>query len=83
MQRRLTSPGDTPKSCQSNPAILVNLRCISTFVFVAGVALRHPPGSPAVRANIDGTSLSPRYRVALGVNRPRPEGSRLLSLLVG
>jgi hypothetical protein len=35
MQRRLTSPGVTPKSCQSNPAILVNLRCISTVAAAA------------------------------------------------
>jgi NAD(P)-dependent dehydrogenase (short-subunit alcohol dehydrogenase family) len=49
MQRRLTSPRDTPKSCQSSPAILVNLRCISTAAavflasddasFITGVAL--------------------------------------------
>jgi hypothetical protein len=30
MQFRLTSPDDTPMSCQSSPAIPVNLRCIST-----------------------------------------------------
>src|SRR6185369_3303367 len=32
MQRRLTSPRDTPKSCQSSQACLVNLPCISTEV---------------------------------------------------
>jgi len=31
MQRRLTSCCDTPRSCQSNQASLVNLRCISTM----------------------------------------------------
>jgi putative transposase len=30
MQRRLTTFDDTPTTCQSTPAILVNLRCIST-----------------------------------------------------
>jgi hypothetical protein len=32
MQRRLASSRDTPKFCQSSPAIHVNLRCISTSV---------------------------------------------------
>jgi hypothetical protein len=31
MQRKLTSHRDTPKSCQSSPAIPVNLPCISTI----------------------------------------------------
>jgi hypothetical protein len=30
MQRRLASSSDTPKSCQTTQACLVNLRCIST-----------------------------------------------------
>jgi hypothetical protein len=38
MQRRLTSFRDTPKSCQSSPVILVNLRCISTAAAAAAVA---------------------------------------------
>jgi hypothetical protein len=32
MQRNLTALSDTPKFCQSSPAIPVNLGCISTSV---------------------------------------------------
>jgi hypothetical protein len=34
MQRSLTSSRDTPNFCQSSPAFLVNLRCISTTVTI-------------------------------------------------
>jgi hypothetical protein len=34
MVLRVRGSRDTPKSCQSSPAIPVNLRCISTPLFV-------------------------------------------------
>ena len=36
VQRRLASIRDTPESCQSSQASLVNLRCISTAVSPVG-----------------------------------------------
>ena len=51
VHRRLTGSRDTPKSCQSSPAIPVNLRCIST---AEAASAQKPPldGWPVQSTNL-------------------------------
>ena len=47
MQRRLASPPDTPKFCQSSQACLVNLRCISTVGLSCSLRCCWSPAYPS------------------------------------